>query len=241
MRVFFPGLVLSILAASVPLLAETDPAEKGWEIFLEARQAAGVDRVGLHDYSYEMSTELEMQGRRVQMQSRVQAVLPDAFRQEIEGGGGALVMTLDGGDGWRSQAGAKQPIDAAAAQRARGDLARAHVLFGEPPPEGSVRYRGRETAGGREVDVIEIGSVGDTPLRLFIDPETHNVVKTVHVGDVPGGGMAQIETVLEDYVEVGGIRFPRKRRVLRNGQEATVQTRTKIEVNTGLTRDQVLR
>jgi len=160
---------------------------------------------------------------------------------EIQGGAGKLVMAVDGDSGWRDQAGVRQPLDEAAAERAAADLARAHVLFGDPPPKDSVRFRGRENFEGRPVDVIEIASVGDTPLRLFVDPDTHDIVKTVHVGDAPGGGMAQIDTLLSDYVEVGGVRLPRRRRVLRNGEEATIQTRSDIQVNTGSSREQIVR
>ena len=131
------------------------------------------------------------------------------------------------------------PNEAAALQRA--ELARRHILYGDLPAKELVRYRREEPVDDRIADVIEIIDVGGAPLRLYVDRESKDVVKHVYVGDIPGGGMAQVEETQSDFIDTDGFRFATKRAVVRNGTPARTSVLSNIRVNSGVKREIVLR
>ena len=175
---------------------------------------------------------LERDDKRYQIRSKVQVVLPNASRVEIEATTGRTVLVYDGKAVTNRTAGQALPTQAADLQRR--ELARAFALFGPRPGEGTVRYKGEGEVGGRTVEIIELFDVGDTPLRLFLDAETHDVLKRMYVGDSPDGTMAQVEEVLSDYRNVGGIRWAHAMKTTRNGQAGPTSTFSAVQVNQGL-------
>ncbi len=211
------------------------------EILERARQACwGKAGEPPHDYSYHLVTELETQGRRMQVASKVTLAMPDAFRQEVEAPGGTAVLLFDGKQAWRRTDGGKQPLPPSVAEAQSNDLARRHVLFTPAPEPAWVRLREDQRVGDVNAKVIEIVDVGGSPLRLFVDPGDYDVVKTLYVGDVPGGGIAQVEELLSEYQDVRGYRWALKRKILRNGSFGSLQTLSDVTVNVGLTRADIL-
>ena len=90
------------------------------------------------------------------------------------------------------------------------------------------------------MDVIEIIDVGGSPLRLYIDRESKDLLKQVYVGDVPGGGMAQVEETFSEFVDVEGMRFATRREVVRNGEPGRASVLSGIRINANIRRDIVL-
>jgi hypothetical protein len=87
--------------------------------------------------------------------------------------------------------------------------------------------------------VVQIADVGGTLLRVFIDTETHDVLKHMFVGDTPHG-LAQVEEIFSDFRESGGYRWYHRRQVLRNGEIALESTRSNLRVNVGYDRARLL-
>jgi hypothetical protein len=226
---FLPCL---ILLSFVPLPADDDPLEKGMALYREAREAAGGDK-GLRDISYERITELERQNGKVQVHSSIKMVPPSASRTEVRSQAGVVVLVYDGKSVINRSAGG-QALPQQAADLQRREIARTFALFGPEPAKGTVRYRGQEQLDGKTAEVIELFDVGDTPLRLFLDPATHDVLKRVYVGDAPDGTMAQVEEFLGDYKDVGGFRWPHKIRTTRNGKPGPSSVIQNVSVNSGL-------
>ena len=224
-----------LLFIVLPSAAEPDDRTRGWEIYQQARAGAAGAGGTLHDYSLQRVTRLERDGRTVSVVSRLHAIPGKAQRIEVESQAGVVTMVVHGQQGWRGGPLGKQmlPPDAVALQR-RED-ARTTVLFGPEAERGSVRFREEAAVDGRTVDVIEIADVGDTPLRLYIDRETRDILRQVYVGDAPGGMMAQIEEHLSDYRTVDGFRWPFAKRVVRNGRQANESTLADVKLNQGLT------
>jgi outer membrane lipoprotein-sorting protein len=226
-------LPLATLILSASLAAADDPMEKGRALYDAARKAAGAEHA-VHDISYERSTQLESQGRKVKVQSSVQVVLPDASRTEVTVPGGTTVFVFDGKSVRNVTNGQTLPQQAADLQRR--ELARTFALFGPEPESGTVRYRGQEEVAGKTVDVIELFDVGDTPLRLYLDRDTHDVIRRVYVGDAPDGTMAQVEETLSDYQAVDGVRLPHSIRTKRNGKAGPSSTIANVVINQGLSK-----
>ncbi|MCB1019076.1 MAG: hypothetical protein H6509_07280 [Bryobacterales bacterium] len=223
---------LLLLLLSIPLAAADDPLEKGRALYDAAREAAGGGKA-LRDISFERVTELQQQDRTIQIHSSVKIVLPDASRTEIETPGGRTVLVYSGGKVRNLTNG--QALPQAAADLQRRELARTFALFGPEPAQGTVRYRGEEQVDGRPTQVIELFDIGDTPLRLFLDAETHDVLKRMYVGDAPDGTMAQVEEYLSDYRAVDGFRWAQHTRTVRNGNAGPTSSLGAIVVNQGLT------
>ena len=77
------------------------------------------------------------------------------------------------------------------------------------------------------------------PVQLFVDAETHDVIKRAFIGDTPVG-LARVEEYYSDFRATGGYRWHHQRRVLQNGEWALEATTSNIQVNVGLTRSDVL-
>lgn len=230
--------VVTLIAADLGLAADPD----AWTVYLAAREQAGGARPGrLVDYSYDFVTTLPAGKSEVDVHGSVVVILPDLIRQELQTPQGLTQLFFDGVSAWQTLGGKRRdlPNDAAALQRA--ELARRHVLYGELPTKGLVRYRREEQVDDRISDVIEIIDVGGAPLRLYVDRESKDVVKHVYVGDIPGGGMAQVEEAQFDFVEIEGFRFATRRVVVRNGESARTSVLSGIRVNSGVKREIVLR
>jgi hypothetical protein len=239
------GSVFCLTAAFLAVAAadeKTASNEHGWSILLEARDAAGTGPSGtpLRDYTYDLVTRTQTANGEVQLQSSSFFLAPTWIRQEIHAPTGEIVMIFDGGSAWQVVPAGRRELPAAMVEQFRSDLSRSHVLSGPLPPKDAVYFLRQESVENRLADVIEIREIGGTPLRLSIDAETRDLLKTTYVGDTPAG-MAQVEEFYSDYTEAGGIRWYQKKRVVRNGQLAQQSTRKILKVNSSLTKEDILR
>jgi len=236
---FSLALCSALLLAPIQAAPPSDDAERGAELFERARRAATGGNE-LHDYAFDLATVIEMpDGRRVRFTSFVQVIPPSAFRQHLESAAGNQTMFFSGDAAWQQTIQGRRDLPQSVVRRQDADLRRGHVLY-KPAPSG-VTYRGADEVEGRAVDVIQIADVAGAPLRLFLDQETHDLLKRVYVGDAPDGSMAQVEEFLSNYVLVGGFRWPTTKRVVRNGKIATTSTASNFEVNQGLDSKTLLR
>jgi outer membrane lipoprotein-sorting protein len=242
-RRFLLACFLSFAATTGSRAAEDAPKnqQQGWRIFLEARQAVrlGHPEVSLHDYKYELVTRTQTPNGEVELRSSGLFLAPNLVRQEIHAPSGEIVMVFDGVKAWQVVPAGKRELPAAMVGHFQADLSRSHVLLDPPPPQEAVWFLRQEEVNGKLADVIEL-RLRESPLRLFIDTETKDLVKTMYVGDTPSG-MAQVEELYSEFVEAGGFRWPLQKRVLRNGQPASQSTKTITQVNSGLTEESILR
>jgi hypothetical protein len=231
-------LLCAVLGAQTAENATDQAArEQGWRLFEQARQAfrGGGDPAPIHDYSFELSTQIHTPQGVTQLTSKTFFIYPAFVRQEINTPQGKAVVVFDGDRGWQQAAAGRRELPAAAAAQIRAELARNNVLIGPEPDAALVRYLAQDEVAGRPVEVVQIADVGGTLLRLFVDADTHDVVKYMFVGDTPHG-LAQVEEIFSDFQEVGGYRWYRHRKVVRNGETALESTRSHLQVNVGYDR-----
>jgi hypothetical protein len=234
-------LLVAVLAlAPLDSMWAADPDAAA--IYFAARDRAGGGREAgqLVDYAYDLLLTLPSGDNEVQIRGSVIVILPDLVRQQLETPQGPTQLVFDRGSVWQLLGGKKQDLPAEAAILQTAELARRHVLFGDVPDQQLIRYRREDEVGGRPVDVIEIIDVGGAPLRLYIDRESKDLLKQVYVGDIPGGGMAQVEELFSDFVEVSGIRFATRREVIRNGQPGRKSALSDVRVNSDIRREFVV-
>lgn len=235
----FALAAFALTAPHFGIAADPDP----WSIYMAARQRAGGGSEPGHlvNYSYEIVSTLPAGDSKVEIRGTVAVILPNLIRQELETPQGLTQLIFDGTNAWQILGGKHRDLPEDAARLQRAELARRHILFEELPAKQLLRYRRQEDVNGRPTDVIEIIDVGGAPLRLYIDTETKDLLKQVFVGDIPGGGMAQVEETYSEYVEVNGLRFASRSEVLRNGVAARTSVLRDIRVNSEMRRDLLLR
>jgi hypothetical protein len=238
-RFLYAALAASAVLSAQTLETANDQAarEQGWKLFQQARKAlrAGGDPAPIHDYSFDLTTQVHTPQGVSQLTSRTFFVFPGFIRQEIDTPQGKAVVVFDGDHGWQQGASGRRELAAAAAAQIRAELARNNVLIGPDPDPALVRYLGPDEVAGRPVEVVQITDVGGTLLRLFIDAQTHDVLKHTFVGDTPHG-LAQVEEIFSDFQQVGGYRWYRHRKVVRNGETALESSRSNLQVNVGYAR-----
>ena len=221
-----------------------DPKKKGWRIFVEAREAAGSgpDGTPLHDYTFELrSTAVTPEGK-VERRSKGYYLHPNLVRQEIQDPvAGVVVVIFDGKKLWQVVPGDIRYMPTNLVDRYRIELDRSHILLLPLPPKDTIWFLRQEEVAGRMTDVIELRDVGGPPLRLFVDVETHDVLKKMFVGDSPDGGMAQVEEFYINFQDVGGYRWPFYKKVVRNGKPATESVTLDMKVNVGLNERTILK
>ena len=239
----FLGLaVLLGLVAWTPILASEDAKEQGWSIYQRARAAAGAGpgRHPIRDYSLQLVTRIKnAEGQEGEFRSKQSYLQPNLVRQEIQTERATVIMVFDGTKLFQLLPNDTRFLPDAQVERFRADLARARVLIGDPPDPADVRFRQQEKVDDRQTNVIEIYDVAGASVKLFVDVETHDVIKKAFVGDTPTG-LARVEEYYSDFRATGGYRWHHQRRVLRNGEWALEATTSNIQVNVGLTRSDVL-
>jgi hypothetical protein len=207
--------------------------EQGWKLFQQARQAfRGGNQSPIHDYSFDLTTQVHTPQGVTQLASKTFFVFPGFIRQEINTPQGKTVVVFDGDHGWQQGAAGRRELSSEAAAQIRAELARNNVLLAPEPDETLVRYMGSEDVGGRPAEIVQISDVGGTLLRLYLDSETHDVLKQAFVGDTPRG-LAQVEEIFSEFHEVGGYRWYHHRKLIRNGEVALESTRSNLQVNVG--------
>jgi len=246
MMSFAPGgnlarLALAVLAtiavASASLSAQ--PADAGnyeaWKIYLAARTAAGAgpDAPAIRDYTLFLTTTAATPQGKAEFRSRFYYKHPKLIRQEIESPAGQVVMVSDGDRGWRLMPEDIEYLPPSDVKRIWDDLERVHVLYAAAPKPSAVHLIGEDMVEGRKVNVIEIGNVAGSPLKLFVDAQTHDVLKKAYTGDTPIG-RADVEEYYSGYKSYGVYRWYGQKRVLRNGREALAITVEDVKINSGL-------
>ncbi len=221
-----------------------DPREKGRRIFAEARKAAGAGPDGkpLRDYTFELRSTAITPAGKAERRSKGYYLHPNFVRQEIQDPlAGVVVVIFDGKKLWQVVPGDIRYMPPDLVDQYHTELDRSHILLLAPPPQDTIWFLRQEEVAGRMADVIELRDVGGPPLRLFVDVESRDVVKKMFVGDVPGGGMAQVEEFYANFQDIGGYRWPFYKKVVRNGKTATESVTLDMKVNIGLTERDILR
>jgi hypothetical protein len=96
-------------------------------------------------------------------------------------------------------------------------------------PKYTFTLTGTERVGGVDAQILEVNADG-AQVRWYVDPNSGRVLRTsAHVVDM--GGAAQRLLDFSDWKEFGGIPFPTKAKITRNGQDGGSLEVKDIEIN----------
>jgi hypothetical protein len=96
----------------------------------------------------------------------------------------------------------------------------------------TIELQGRDTVGGRAALVMLYTPKAGPAMRLYFDPDTYLIVRTITKLNVPEAGGEFEQTIdLGDYRAVGGVKVPFSVTVTSPTQTVAV-TLSKVEINT---------
>ena len=176
-------------------------------------------------------TELTLHSPRggMKVKQKNQWLAPSHFRQNQELPFGKMSSYSDGETGWLSAPQGVQPMPAPVIRQVQGELMRflPRLLLSDQQEDRQVNYAGDGT--------LEISFKDGDSVRLRIDEQTALPLKLTYQSIQMRGPPSTLVDTFADWKEVEGIRMPFKITILREGDvyaEVTVQD---IQVNTGLT------
>jgi len=95
---------------------------------------------------------------------------------------------------------------------------------------GKLTLEGEEAVSGKPAYKLKATVDGVGPVYMFIDKATWLLVKSATTVEQMGNKM-NVETLMTDYTNYGGVYMPKKTTTFANGMEAAVITYDNIEMN----------
>jgi len=132
---------------------------------------------------------------------------PDRLRIEImpEQGGETRILNAD--RGWRGYRGDLREAQQAALQAMAYQCSYLDLPMGFADGSRIVKYIGRQTLQGRQLDLLEMEVKGGPSLRIYVDPEKKLIVRVASRFDM-GMGSSELVTEYENFRPVGKVLFP---------------------------------
>lgn len=224
----------------LPEAAEED-FTRGSDLLALAAQAMGGETLaGLSDITYEEQGTFGVQDMVLEMTTKAQRLLPDCARFDQVLPMGTMVQCFCKESGWVSQPpmGVIREMTPDMLQSSRQSVRRSLLtVLWEHPILKAQALPDPEEVGGRQAVVLAILDEQVTGWRIYIDAETHFILRMDHRGIVPGGSGYEgvVSELYEDFREVGGLTWPHTRKIVAEDRTFATVNITSIEMNTGLT------
>lgn len=156
------------------------------------------------------------------------------LRIEMNVMGQPLITAYDGRSGWLQQGDQVFPADPATVEHIQGEIRHSleHELLALTEPKTKVSVLGTKEFGGKQCDVLTFETPIDRPVTMFVDPETHLVLRTEFMGiDSEQGIPAKITNDYFDYKPMFGTQEPFRVIEYTNDRMTTeaVQTNAELE------------
>ena len=165
--------------------------------------------------------------------TRTSIEYPNRLRVDAKIAGEEIVQIYADGAGWL-----KDPSGIHAAPKPMLEDLRAAVLRDplallRSAVNGSLDAQALPEEGhkGRVLKVIAVNGVDQTPIRLFVDGQTGELVKMVFETRSGPGGPTKVEELFEDYRKIDGIAIPFRASIVRNGRVILERRLTEVKIN----------
>ena len=218
------------------LEATPESLEKGRTLLVGAVEAAG----GLETFKAitNMASESKItivipQGGTMEATTKEFTVYPDKNRSEISMPFGQLTQVLNGDKAWAIGPQGTQDLDESQKNDMKKSLFRDMIrLFQMSESEVLiVQALGETEIEGKSTEGILIKDDEGNSLKVYLDKETHLVVKREYQGTTMRG-VATMEEFLSDYRDVGGIKVPFHLDIKADGEPYIEVDLQEIEINT---------
>ncbi len=199
-------------------------------------KAGGADKLAaIKDLREQVSVQLSLQAGGLKIKQTQMWMRPAHLRQEVQMPFGAMVMYSDGEGGFMSTPRGTAPIPAAQQQQIREELFRIYpaLLLSDRVPGRIVN----QLPDGS----LEVSDAGGPSVHLTLNPATGLIAKAEYQQSAGRGPAESVQQNYLEYQSVGGVQFPKKMNVLRNGVLYAEYTVDQVQFNTGLTTDEISR
>ena len=208
--------------------ADKGSLEKGRGLLARVQQAVGGagKLAAVKDFSTLAEVQIQSPGGAMKARQTNRWVAPSHFRQDVELPFGKLSTYFDGASGWISGPQGTEAMSGAVLKQA--ELETFRVFFGLLLSDRDPARRVKAV----EENVIEISDQQGHAVRLWIEEKTGLPVKQTYQS--PGGPPSEVEEVYDEWMEVDGIRAPRRIRINRGGARFGETRVQELKLNSGL-------
>lgn len=191
------------------LLAAAVTASGGLDAFKTIKNATVISKV----------TIFMPQGGTMEASTTEITVYPDKTRSDITMPFGQVTQVLSGNKAWATGPQGTQDLDESKRKEMRASLFRDMVrLFQMSDGDAlTIQALGELEVEGRTTEGLLIKDTEGNSVKMYLDPETHLIVKREYQGTTMMG-VANLEEYLSDYREVAGVKIPFHAKVLANGE-----------------------
>ena len=164
---------------------------------------------------------------------------PNQMRLDVNYQGMTATQAFDGNVGWQVLPGTGRREPQVLPQEAVKQFAEQADMDGplvDYQAKGhKVEYVGREKVEGTDTYVLKVTLKSGEVNKIYLDAEQYLEIRSEGKSRGPTGGDLEIETLIGDYREVGGLMLPHLRESgPRGGTQKMTMTVQKIEVNVPL-------
>jgi len=172
--------------------------------------------------AFRQKSSARMKGPQGEMTVEIDSltVMPDRIRQQMQSPMGAMTMVLSPEASFMSLPMGTRDMPASQKENALRDL-KTHPLYvaqHADDPKLVVRAAGSEKFGEAEARVLEL-NVDGAEAKWLVDPASGHVLRAIS-RTTAGGAPVEQAVDFSDFKTVGGVTFPFKRAIKRNGEEA---------------------
>ena len=205
----------------------SEPAQ-GRRLLERAQQAVGGagKLAAIKDFTALAEVHIQSPGGAMKARQTNRWIAPAHFRQDTELPFGKLATYFDGSQGWISGPQGAGPMTGAVLQQAGLEMFR--LLF---PLLLSDRDPARTLQAFAE-NALEISDQRAHAVRLWLHPQTGLPLKQTYQS--PGEPPSQVEDVYDEWMEVNGIRAPKRIRINRGGAPFGETRIQDLKLNSGL-------
>ena len=172
-------------------------------------------------------------GGTMEATSKEITVYPDKNRSEVTMPFGQVTQVLSGDKAWASGPQGTQDMNESQRKDMQKSLFRDQVRLFQMSEEDVLTVQAVEgvDVNGTETEGILIKDIEGNSIKLYLDPETHYVIKREYQGTTMMG-VATLEELLSDYKDVDGIMVPFRLDIKANGEPYIAVDVQEVQFNT---------
>jgi hypothetical protein len=172
------------------------------------------------DVKMTISGSVNMQGMSLKLDLKQFFKAPDRIYSEQSVMGQTMKQVVVGETGWMQTPTGVQDMDGKAIEDVwNGVISDGDLPFLTRAKSFEIQSVGTEEVDGKSLEVLYVRDLPDLKLRLYVDPETHHIVRSKYKGKHPmTGASVEMLSVASDFRESGGIDFAHKRDTYLDGE-----------------------
>ena len=212
--------------------------ERGQGLLAAAAEACGASAMAaLTDMTVAAKGAFVIQGTELQLAITIVRQFPDCEHNEIKLPMGTIIQSMCGDVAWMDQMGQgaqEMPADVKKKSAAEQPRDLVNVLTRHQDLKLQALPKSADIEG-RPADVIFVHHDDISGWKIYLDQETHRIVRMDYRDQSPTGAPVNAQELLMNYQDVGdGISWPHTRQILHDEEPFITLDVTSIDFNTGV-------